>query len=39
MKQDLEKVSKLDIEHITYYPLYYYKESTLSKIGEARDNI
>jgi len=39
MKQDLEKVSKLDVEHITYYPLYYYKESTLSKIWEARDNI
>lgn len=39
MKRDLDIVSKLDITHVTYYPLYYYEESILSKTGNAYDNI
>lgn len=39
MRRDLEKVSKLDITHVTYYPLYYYDESIISRTGERTDNI
>ena len=39
MKKDLDIVSKLDIEHITYYPLYYYDEAILSKIWKRENNI
>lgn len=39
MKKDLENVSKLDVQHITYYPLYYYEEAILSKINKKENNI
>jgi coproporphyrinogen III oxidase-like Fe-S oxidoreductase len=39
MKSDLEIASKLDVQHLTYYPLYYYDEAILSKINAREDNI
>ncbi len=39
MKKDLEIVSKLEVEHITYYPLYYYDESIVTQIDWREDNI
>jgi len=39
MKNDLEIASKLEIEHLTYYPLYYYDESILLKTNQREDNI
>ena len=39
MKKDLEIASKLDVTHLTYYPLYYYDEATLSKTGSREDNV
>lgn len=39
MKKDLDIVSKLEVEHITYYPLYYYDESIVSIVNWREDNI
>ncbi len=39
MKMDLDIVSKLDINHITYYPLYYYDEAILNKSNKKENNI
>ncbi len=39
MKSDLDKIIKLNPEHITYYPLYNYDESTLSRIWKKQYNI
>lgn len=39
MRKDLDIVSKLNIEHITYYPLYYYNEAIISKINMRENNI
>ena len=39
MKSDLDIVKKLDITHVTYYPLYYYDDATLSKTWNREDNI
>lgn len=39
MKKDLDIVKKLDITHVTYYPLYYYDDATLSKTWNREDNI
>lgn len=39
MKIDLNIVKNLDITHVTYYPLYYYEDSILSKTGKFEDNI
>ena len=39
MKSDLIKASNLEITHLTYYPLYYYDESVLSKTWKKQDNI
>lgn len=39
MKKDLEIISNLEIQHITYYPLYYYNESILTKNNNNKNNI
>lgn len=39
MRIDLDIVKNLDITHVTYYPLYYYEDSILSKTGNTYDNI
>lgn len=39
MKRDLKIASTLDIQHLTYYPLYYYDEAILSKTKKREDNI
>lgn len=39
MRRDLDIVKKLDITHVTYYPLYYYDEATLVKTWKREDNI
>lgn len=39
MKSDLLKVVSLNVEHITYYPLYYYDWSILSSAWKKENNI
>lgn len=39
MKEDLLIASELPISHLTYYPLYYYDDATLKKVGKEQDNI
>lgn len=39
MKKDLEIAKSLPINHLTYYPLYYYEESIIWKKQETYDNI
>lgn len=39
MRRDLEKVSRLGVTHITYYPLYYYEDSILSRTGDKEESI
>lgn len=39
MRKDLDTVKALDISHITYYPLYYYENSILSRTWKAENNI
>lgn len=38
MKNDLNIVSKLDITHITYYPMYYYDNALLNISWNKKDN-
>lgn len=39
MKSDLDKISSLDVTHITYYPLYYYDNSILTVAWKKQNNI
>lgn len=39
MKNDLEIVKNLPINHLTYYPLYYYEDAILSKTWNVQNNI
>ncbi|EKE28512.1 MAG: hypothetical protein ACD_3C00051G0015 [uncultured bacterium (gcode 4)] len=39
MRSDLEKIIKMNPEHITYYPLYNYEESTFGRMWKKEDNI
>lgn len=39
MKDDLDFASSLEIDHLTYYPLYYYDESILTRTNNKENNI